>query len=49
MIKTNTYKIKHQPKKKHLFKTIISRKQIKINNAIHFSTNLILNYEIEKI
>jgi hypothetical protein len=31
-----------------LFKTIISRKQTKINNAIHFSINAILNYEIKK-
>jgi hypothetical protein len=48
MIKTDAYKIKHQPKSKHLFKTTISRKQIKINNAVHFSTNPILNDEIEK-
>jgi hypothetical protein len=48
MIKTYAYKIKHQPKNRHLFKTIISRKQIKINNAVHFSTNLILNNKIKK-
>jgi hypothetical protein len=48
MIKTNAYKIEHQPKNRHLFETIIPRKQKKINNTVHFPTNLILNDEIKK-
>jgi len=48
MIKTNTHKIRHQPKNRHLFETIIFKKQAKINNAVYFSTNSILNDEIEK-
>jgi hypothetical protein len=48
MIKINVHKIKHQPKNRHLFETIIPRKQTKINNAVYFSTNLILNDEIQK-
>jgi len=48
MIKIYSHKIKHQPKNRHLFETIIPKKQTKINNAVHFSTNLILNDEIEK-
>jgi hypothetical protein len=48
MIKTNAHKIKHQYKNKHLFKIIIPRKQTKINNVVHFPTNLILNDEIKK-
>ena len=48
MIKINAHKIKHQPKNRHLFETIIPRKQTKINNAVYFSTNLILNDEIQK-
>jgi hypothetical protein len=46
MIKTYAHKIKHQPKNRHLFETIIPRKQTRINNAIYFSTNLILNDKI---
>jgi len=49
MIKINAYKIKHQPKNKHLFETITPRNQTKINNAVHFPTNLILNDKIKKI
>jgi hypothetical protein len=49
MIKINAHKIEHQPKNRHLFETIIPRKQTKINNAVHFLTNLILNDEIKKI
>jgi hypothetical protein len=48
MIKIYSHKIEHQPENRHLFETIIPRKQTKINNAIYFSTNLILNDEIEK-
>jgi len=48
MIKIDTYKIKHQPKKRYLCETIIPRKQIKINIAVHFLTNSILNDEIKK-
>jgi hypothetical protein len=48
MIKTNAHKIDHQYKNRHLLETIIPRKQIKINNVVYFSTNLILNNEIEK-
>ena len=48
MIKIDAHKIKHQPKNRHLFKTIILIKQTKINNAIHYLTNLILNDEIKK-
>ena len=47
MIKIDSHEIEHQPKNKYLFETIIPRKQIKINNAIYFSTNQILNNEIE--
>jgi len=36
MIKIDTHKIEHQPKNRHLFETIIPRKQTKINNAIQF-------------
>ena len=39
MIKTNSHKIEHQPKNRHLFETIIPRKQKKINNALHFILN----------
>jgi hypothetical protein len=46
MIKTYVHKIENQPKNRHLFETIIPRKQTKINNAVHFSTNQILNDEI---
>jgi hypothetical protein len=48
MIKIYSHKIEHQPENRYLFETIIPRKQTKINNAIYFSTNLILNDEIEK-
>jgi hypothetical protein len=48
MIKTNAHEIKHQPKNRHLFEIIIPRKQTKINNAIHFSINPILNNKIKK-
>jgi hypothetical protein len=48
MIKTYAYKIKHQSKNRHLFETIIPEKQTKIINVVHFSTNLIVNHEIEK-
>jgi hypothetical protein len=48
MIKTNAHKIDHQYKNRLLLETIIPRKQIKINNVVYFSTNLILNNEIEK-
>jgi len=48
IIKINSHKIRHQPKNRHLFETIIFKKQTKINNAVHFSTNPILNDEIEK-
>ena len=47
MIKTNAHKIESQPKNRLLFETIIPRKETKINNAIHFLTNPILNDEIE--
>jgi hypothetical protein len=46
MIKINVHKIKHQHKNKHLFKTLIPRKQTKIKVA--FSTILILKDEIDK-
>jgi hypothetical protein len=46
MIKTYAHKIEHQPK--NLFETIITRKQTKINNAVHFPTNQILKEEIKK-
>jgi hypothetical protein len=49
MIKRNAYKIKHQPKNKHLFETITPRNQTKISNAVHFPTNSILNDKIKKI
>jgi hypothetical protein len=48
MIKTYAYKIEQQSKNRHLFETIIPRKQAKIINVVHFPTNLILNNEIEK-
>jgi len=48
IIKIDTHKIEHQPKNRHLFETIIPRKQKKINNAVHFPTNPILNDEIKK-
>jgi hypothetical protein len=48
MIKINTHKIEHQPKNRHLFETIIPRKQTKINNTVHFRTNPILNDKIKK-
>jgi hypothetical protein len=48
MIKINAHKIKHQYKNKHLFETIIPRKQTKISNTIYFSTNPILNDKIKK-
>jgi hypothetical protein len=47
MIKTNAHKIEHQPKNRHLFEIIIPRKQTKINNALHFSSNPILNDKIK--
>jgi hypothetical protein len=47
MIKIDTHKIEHQLTNRHLFETIIPRKLTKINNAINFSTNLILNDRIE--
>jgi hypothetical protein len=47
MIKINAHKIEHQPKNRHLFETIIPRKQEKINNALHFPSNLILNDKIK--
>jgi hypothetical protein len=49
MIKINAYKIKYQTKNKHLFETITPRNQTKINNAVHFPTNSILNDKIKKI
>jgi ribosomal protein S21 len=48
MIKINVHKNEHQPKNRHLFETIIPRQQRKINNAVHFQTNLILNDKIKK-
>jgi len=48
MIKTNAHEIEHQPKSRHLFEIIIPRRQTKINNAIYFSINPILNNEIKK-
>jgi hypothetical protein len=48
MIKIYTHKIEHQPKNSHLFETIILKKQTKINNAVNFPNNPILNDEIEK-
>jgi hypothetical protein len=36
MIKIDAYKIKRQPKNRHLFETIIPIKQTKINNAVYF-------------
>jgi hypothetical protein len=47
MIKKYAHKIEHQPKNKHLFETIIPRKQTKINNVVHFPTNPILKEEIK--
>jgi hypothetical protein len=47
-IKINAHKIKHQPQNRRLCETIIPRKQIKINTAVHFLTNPILNDEIKK-
>ena len=46
--KINTHKFEHQSKNRYLFETIIFRKQTKINNAVHFPTNPILNDEIKK-
>jgi hypothetical protein len=46
MIKINVHKIKHQHKNKHLFGTLIPRKQTKIK--VTFSTILILKDEIDK-
>jgi hypothetical protein len=48
MIKIDAHKIKHQHKNWHLFETIAPIKQTKINNAIHFLTNPILNDEMKK-
>jgi hypothetical protein len=48
MIKINAHKIEQQSKNRHLLETIIPRKQTKINNVVHFPTNLILNDEIKK-
>jgi hypothetical protein len=48
MIKIDTHKIEHQPKNRHLFETVIPRKQTKINNTVNFSINSILNDEIKK-
>jgi hypothetical protein len=47
-MKIDAHKIEHQPKNRHLFETIIPRKQTKINNVINFPTNPISNDEIEK-
>ena len=43
IIKIDADKIKHQLKNEHLFKIIIPKKQTKINNAVNFSSNPILN------
>jgi hypothetical protein len=48
MIKTYAHKIERLSKNRHLLETIIPRKQTKINNVVHFPTNLILNEEIKK-
>jgi hypothetical protein len=48
IIKIDAYKIKHQPKNRHLFEIIIPRKQTKINNVFRFPINPILNDEIKK-
>ena len=48
LIKIDYHKIEYQPIKKHLFETIIHRKQTRINNTVHFLTNSILNDEIKK-
>jgi len=45
MIKTNAHKIKRQPKNKHLFETLIPRKQTKIK--VTFSTISILKNKID--
>ena len=45
MIKLYAYKIKHQPKNKHLFETIIPlKKHTKNQSCSLFTTNPILNY-----
>jgi hypothetical protein len=49
IIKIDAHKIEYQPKKKHLFETIIHRKQTRINNTVHFLTNSKLNDEIKKL
>jgi hypothetical protein len=46
MLKIYAYKIKLQSKNRYLFET--TRKQIKINLAVYFSTSLILKDKIEK-
>jgi hypothetical protein len=48
MIKIDIHKIENQPNNRHLFETIIPWKKIKINNAVHFLTNTILNDKIKK-
>ena len=47
MIKIYAHKIEQQPKNRHLFETIIPKKQTKINNAVYFPANPILNDEIK--
>jgi len=48
MIKINANKIEYQPKNRYLFEIIVPRKQTKINNAVYFSINQILNNKIKK-
>jgi len=48
MIKIDTNKIENKYKNRHLFETIIPRKQTKINNVVHFPTNPILDDKIRK-
>jgi hypothetical protein len=48
MIKIDIHKIENQPNNRHLFETIIPWKKIKINNAVYFLTNTILNDKIKK-
>jgi hypothetical protein len=56
MIKIDTHKIEHQPKNTLIWDNSPYRKQSKsimqsisqLHNAVYFSTNLILNDEIEK-
>ena len=44
MIKTYAHKIEHQPKNKHLFETIIPRKQKKKKNSIMQSISQPIQY-----